>query len=179
MLFARPSLPSKESENSEGVKAMNRRKIFSIVFCFVLACGVLLPAARADEWNQKMKLTFNESIQVPGATLPAGTYWFVLADTQSDRHIVQIFDQDGSTLRTTVFAIPTLREQSHGRVEVVLAERPHHEAEALYKLYYPGSMTGQEFLYPHREDRQLRHDSKLDLLIRPNGTPSAAVLAGE
>ncbi|HYL62830.1 MAG TPA: hypothetical protein VE077_09425 [Candidatus Methylomirabilis sp.] len=62
------------------------------------ACGLLLgamlsPSARADEWNKKTVVTFNEPVEVPGHALPAGTYVFTLADS-TDRHIVQIWNAD-------------------------------------------------------------------------------------
>ena len=158
---------------------MNRLKILTVVFCLVLACGVFLPAARADQWNQKMEITFNKPIEVPGVVLPAGTYWFVLADLPSDRYVMRVYSQDWSTLYATTLTVPTLREQAHGKLEVELAERRHDNPEALYKVYYPGSLTGQQFIYHHREERALRRDAKLDLLTTPTGVASSTTIPGE
>src|SRR4029078_13471846 len=55
---------------------------------------VALPA-RADEWNKLTYLTFSGPVQVPGTTLPAGTYMFKLADTMTNRHVLQAYDNDG------------------------------------------------------------------------------------
>ncbi len=46
----------------------------------------------ADAWNHKTKLPFSEPIEVPGKVLPAGEYTFKLMDSQSDRHIVEIYN---------------------------------------------------------------------------------------
>ena len=86
-----------------------------IAGCFILACMAFLPAARADEWDQMTKLNFSQPVEIPGAVLPAGTYWFVLADSQSDRDIIQIFSADWSTICATVFCtVPSPGKRSSG-----------------------------------------------------------------
>jgi len=64
---------------------MRSPRSLAFVFCFTLACMVFLPTAQADEWNQMTKIKFSEPIEIPGAVLPAGTYWFVLANNHGDR----------------------------------------------------------------------------------------------
>ena len=70
---------------------MNPRKLLVVVFSIILASAVFLPVAVADEWNQATKMNFSEPVEIPGVVLPAGTYWFVLADSQGDQQIVQVF----------------------------------------------------------------------------------------
>ncbi len=74
---------------------MNTRKGISIIG-LLLAFAIILPVARADEFDQASKLTFNQSVQVPGRVLPAGTYWFVLIDHGFDLNVVQIYNSDRS-----------------------------------------------------------------------------------
>lgn len=68
-----------------------KNHILMLVATSLLPLVGALPAAyvRADEEDKKTVVTFNEPIQVLGTVLPAGTYVFKLADSQSDRHIVQ------------------------------------------------------------------------------------------
>ena len=63
-------------------------------FAILLAGAAMLPLAKADQWNKETKLTFSAPVQIPGQVLPAGSYVFKLADSQADRHIVQIFTED-------------------------------------------------------------------------------------
>ncbi|MGA9977332.1 MAG: hypothetical protein WBQ08_01655, partial [Candidatus Sulfotelmatobacter sp.] len=93
-------------------------KSLAMVFCFILATLVLPPAARADEWNQKTQMTFNEPVELPGVALPAGTYWFVLLDNQVDRQIVRIFSSDRSKILANLHTIPIERVQSTSNTEV-------------------------------------------------------------
>src|ERR1700740_3371631 len=101
---------------------MNTRKAF-ITAGLVLASLIMLPVAHADEWDQASQLTFSQSVQIPGRVLPAGTYWFVLADTVGNRNIIQVFNSDRSTLYATVQTISAERPQPTDRTTITFAER--------------------------------------------------------
>jgi len=63
--------------------------------------GVLIgtpPRASADEWDQKTIFTFSGPVEIPGQVLTAGTYVFKLADSQSDRNIVQVYNKEETHL---------------------------------------------------------------------------------
>src|SRR5277367_6625205 len=80
-----------------------------IMLLIGLGAFVWLPGAHADEWNQKTVLTFNGPVEIPGQILPAGTYVFKLANSQSNRHIVQVFNKDENHVFGTFLAIPDYR----------------------------------------------------------------------
>ena len=101
---------------------MNTRKAF-ITLGLVLASLVMLPVAHADEWDQASKLTFSQSVQIPGRVLPAGTYWFVLADSVGNRNIVQVFNSDRSTLYATILTTDSERLQPTDSTTITFAER--------------------------------------------------------
>jgi hypothetical protein len=109
------------------------------------------PVAQADEWDKQTVLTFNESVEVPGRVLPAGTYVFRLADSQSDRNVVQVFTEDQKRLLATILAIPAYRVEPTGKTVVTFDERPSGSPEALQKWFYPGDNYGFEFVYPKSE----------------------------
>ena len=69
---------------------MNQRKFFAMALFLIAAFSIRVPMVRADESNEETKLTFSEAVEIPGQTLPAGTYWFVLANINSNRDLVQI-----------------------------------------------------------------------------------------
>ncbi|MGA8144572.1 MAG: hypothetical protein WB987_11840 [Candidatus Acidiferrales bacterium] len=111
--------------------------------------GAVLPSSvRADDWNKKTVMTFSQPIEIPGQILPAGTYTFKLLDSPSDRHIVQIFNADGSQIIATILAINDYRLHPTGDTVVKFAERPGDAPEALKAWFYPGDNFGQEFVYP-------------------------------
>ena len=115
----------------------------------------LAPSARADEWNKKTILTVNESIQVPNKVLPPGKYVMKLLDSPSNRHIVQIFNNDETHLETTILAIPNYRLQPTGKTVFTFWETPPGQPKALRAWFYPGDNFGQEFAYPKSAATQI------------------------
>jgi hypothetical protein len=127
-----------------------------------LAAAVsLAPMAKADEWNKKTILTVNEAIQLPSVVLQPGTYTFKLLDSQSDRHIVQVFDKDGMHLITTILAIPNYRLQPTGKSEFAFWEVPAGQPAAMRAWFYPGDNFGQEFAYPKNMSTQIASSAKM------------------
>lgn len=124
-----------------------------------LLVGLFLNPVRADQWNKKTILTFSQPIEVPGKVLPAGTYTFKLVDSMSDRHIVQIWNEDGSQLITTILAIPNYRLEPTEDTVIKFRERPGDSPEALRAWFYPGDNFGQEFVYPKTRAIQLARES--------------------
>ena len=122
--------------------------------CIAVIGGVLAPAARADDWNRKTVITFSGPVEIPGVhlagwgVLPAGTYVFKILDSQSDRHIVQIFSKDETTIYATILAIPNYRLKATDKTVITFRERPAGEPEALRAWFYPGRNWGEEFVYP-------------------------------
>jgi hypothetical protein len=119
---------------------------FSI--CAAVLCAVFLTAARADTWDKKTIVTFGDSVEIPGQVLPPGTYVFKLADSASDRHIVQIWNEDQTQLLATILAIPNHRLAPPEKTILEFDERPSNSPMALHSWFYPGDSTGQEFVYP-------------------------------
>ena len=129
---------------------MNKSKWFVVTFCLVVLCALAAPSAmRADDWDQATKLTFSEPVEVPGQVLAAGTYWFTLANSDTYRHIVQIWNADRTDLVTTVVGIPDYRTQHKGETVIHFEERRSGQPEAIHSWFYPGSDFGVEFTY-HR-----------------------------
>jgi hypothetical protein len=114
----------------------------------VIAACVVAHRAQADEWDKKTVLTVNQPIQVADKLLEPGKYVFKLLDSSSDRHIVQIFNDDQSRLINTVLAIPNYRLQPTGDSRFAFWETPRGNARALRAWFYPGDNFGQEFPYP-------------------------------
>lgn len=117
--------------------------------------AAVLPSARADESNKKTIVTFSQAMEVPGKILPAGTYTFQLLDSPADRHIVQIFNADGSQVITTVLAINDYRLQPAGQTVLKFTGPTGDSPDALRAWFNPGDGFGQEFVYPKARALQL------------------------
>jgi LPXTG-motif cell wall-anchored protein len=130
---------------------MNRPKVVATIFCLSLATLAFSASVKADAWNKKTIVTFSQPVEVPGGVvLPPSTYVFKLADSASDRHIVQIFNEDQNHIYATVLAIPNYRLQVTGKTVITFTERPAGEPPAIKAWFYPGDNFGQEFVYSKR-----------------------------
>jgi LPXTG-motif cell wall-anchored protein len=143
----------------EEIRMKNVKAVFCLLAVAMLGATVL-PSARADEWNKKTVVTFSQAVEIPGKILPAGTYTFQLLDSTSDRHIVQIFNADGTQIIATILAINNYRLQPTGDTVMKFSERPGDAPEALRAWFYPGNSFGQEFVYPKARAIQLAQTTK-------------------
>lgn len=152
-------------------------KLATTVCCMALMSVALAPGAKADEWNRKTVVTFSRSVEIPGVhlagwgVLPAGTYVFKIMDSQSDRHIVQIFSQDEKTIYATILAIPNYRLQATDKTVITFRERPAGEPEALRAWFYPGRTSGEEFVYPKAKAIALAKATNTPVLFTPAEIP--------
>jgi len=140
---------------------MSPFKALLSLFAVTLLGATLLPGARADTWNKKTVVTFSQAVEIPGKILPAGTYTFQLLDSLADRHIVQIFNADGSQIIATILAINNYRLQPTGETVMKFGERPGDSPEALRAWFYPGDNFGQEFVYPKVRAIELAQTTKV------------------
>jgi hypothetical protein len=116
--------------------------------------GSIVTPAIADEWNKETKLTFSAPVAVPGKVLDAGKYVFRLADSQSDRNIVQVFSEDETgkqTFVTTILAIPDYRLTTPEKPIIQFEERQTGSPEAIKSWFYPGDNQGWQFVYSKSE----------------------------
>jgi hypothetical protein len=122
----------------------------AVVFCLGIGAGVALVSVRAhaDVWDQKTVFTFSEPIEIPGQVLDAGTYVFKVADSASDRNIVQVFTEDESHLYGTFLTVPDYHQQPSGKTIINFEERVAGDPEAVKAWFYPGDNYGHDFVYP-------------------------------
>jgi hypothetical protein len=157
---------------------MNRFQALTTVSCIALLGVIFTPNARADEWNEKTVITFSGPVEIPGVhlkgfgVLPAGTYVFKLLDSQSDRHIVQIFNKDETKVLATILAIPNYRLKATDKTVITFRERPAGEPEALRAWFYPGMKYGDEFVYPKAKAVELAKRENTPVLFTPTEVPA-------
>ena len=147
-------------------------KALPTVFCLTLVAGAMFSSvAKADDWNRKTTITFSGPVEIPGVhlagwgVLPAGTYVFKILDSQSDRHIVQIFNKDESICYATIMAIPNFRLKVTDKTVVTFRERPAGQPEALRAWFYPGRQWGEEFVYPKAKALTIAAETKTPVLF--------------
>ena len=116
-------------------------------------------AAAQGPRNQDTFFTFSQPVELPKTTLPAGTYFFQLMDSQSNRHIVKVMSQDRKELHATLMAIPYYsNERPTDDPQVRFLETPAANgaaaSNAIKIWFYPGNSVGHEFIWPR--DKAMR-----------------------
>ena len=131
--------------------------------CVASAVLVLpLTAAAQGPANQDTFFTFSQAVELPGKTLPAGKYFFQLADSPSNRHIVKVMSEDRKQLHATLLAIPYYsNERPSDEPQVRFMETPAQASggaagtNAIKIWFYPGNSTGHEFIYPRSQAQRI------------------------
>jgi hypothetical protein len=140
-----------------------------------LALGVFITKpVMADDWNKRIEFQFSAPVEIPGKVLTPGKYVFQLADSQSDRSIVEVFSQDSNgkeSLVTTIFAVPDYIENVPDKPVIHFEERRSGTPEAIHSWFYPGEHTGWEFVYPKANGLEASADAA------PAPTPAAVAAA--
>jgi hypothetical protein len=152
---------------------MKARTVTSFL-AVVLGLAMFIPVARADERDQETRFTFDNAIELPSnVMLPAGTYWFRLADCMSapcnaveirdvnKKHIVTIQTQaternmplDDKASVNGLFTQPVLN----------VAEGT--DAVQLVKWFYPGDQMGHKFVYSGSQERALSEGGIVTLTV--------------
>ena len=142
------------------------------------ALGALAtPPAESAPWDRKTVFTFSGPVEIPGVhlagwgILPAGTYVFKILDSQSDRHIVQIFNKEETQIYATILAIPNYRLKVTDKTVMTFRERPASQPEALRAWFYPGRQWGEEFVYPKAKALEIAKATNQPVLFTPAELP--------
>jgi hypothetical protein len=145
-------------------------RLTRIMCCAAVIAAAAAPAAHADEWNKKTYLTFSGPVQIPGTTLPAGTYTFQLADLESNRHVVQILDKESGKLIATFLTVPDYKLDASDKNVVMFEERPSGMPAAIKAWFYPGDTTGDEFVYPKSQALKIAKETHSSVLSMNDDT---------
>jgi hypothetical protein len=131
-------------------REMINRKAF-VVFGLALASLMVFSDAHASDIDQATKLTFSQSVQIPGQVLPAGTYWFVVRIPD----VIQVFSSDRSTLYATLLTGSAELLLPVEKSTVIFADRGSMQPGAIVTWFYPGETIGHEFIYSKRNHEEI------------------------
>jgi hypothetical protein len=150
------------------------------ILCAAAIAAVLASTATADTWNKKTRVTFSAAVQVPGASLPAGTYVFRLLDSQSNRHIVQVVNPRENHVYATILAIPDYRLNATSKTVMYFSETPRGGGPVpLKSWFYPGDNFGQRFIYPKAKAIEIATATSQSVPAYDTPTPPKADAAPE
>src|SRR5437868_5236918 len=110
----------------------------------------LAPGLRADEWDKQTYIAVSQPLQIEETVLAKGKYVLRLIDSDSDRHVVRIYDANDFQLKAIILAIPTYRLEPTGTTQLSVSEAEPNQPAILRSWFYPGDNAGLEFPAPKR-----------------------------
>ena len=144
---------------------MLSRKL-TVSLCALAMMSASAGVARAQEpLDSRTEFTFNNPIELPGMTLPPGTYVFRFADSSTSRKVMQVVAKDGD--HKTYGLFPTIsanRPQPADKAELRFMETPSGQPTAVKTWWYPGNTIGREFIYPKDQARKLAKATNTEVL---------------
>lgn len=136
---------------------LSRRLITSA--CAAAAMFVTLSAVPANAQqpiDSRTEFTFNNPVELPGVTLPPGTYIFRFADATTSRNVMQVLAKDSTNQTYGLFlTINAQRPKPSDDAELRFMETPAGTPQAIKTWWYPGNTIGREFIYPKAQARRL------------------------
>jgi hypothetical protein len=124
-------------------------KLFATGVLVAALGAAMTPApAGAVTFDKLAYLTFNAPVQVPGATLSAGTYRFHLTNPNTSRNVLQVLSNDGSIVYAMFHTHPDSRMSITEEPFVTFRETPEGVPPAIRSLFYGSEYDGYEFVYP-------------------------------
>jgi Protein of unknown function (DUF2911) len=128
---------------------MRKLSIVPPALAVLLLTLSLSPGVKADDWNKKTVVTFDQDVEIPGQVLPAGTYVFKLFPGNSERFIVQVWSEGESQLLATLMTVGDTYPNESGKPYFVLDMTGTNEGypPAVVSWFFAGSNEGRDFIY--------------------------------
>jgi hypothetical protein len=121
--------------------------------------------AQGQPIDSRTEFTFNQQVELPGVTLPAGTYVFRFVDATTGRKVMQVQAKDASNKTYGMFlTISAQRPEPSDNAELRFLETPAGQPAAVKTWWYPGNTIGREFIYPKSQARRLAQATNTTVL---------------
>ena len=136
------------------------------------ACGAVLltamsamPAHAQRPLDSRTEFTFNQPVELPGVTVPPGTYIFRFIDAIAGRKVMQVQAKDSTNKTYGLFlTISAQRPKASDDAELRFLETPAGQPAAVKTWWYPGDTIGREFIYPKSQARRLAQATNATVL---------------
>ena len=129
---------------------LSKRLMTSACAAAMLLTMSATPAlAQGGPLDSRTEFTFNQPVELPGVTLPPGTYIFRFVDATTGKKVMQVQAKDASSKTYGMFlTISAQRPRPSDDAELRFLETPAGQPAAVKTWWYPGNTIGREFIYP-------------------------------
>jgi hypothetical protein len=115
--------------------------------------------------DSRTEFTFNRPVELPGVTLPPGTYVFRFADATTSRQVMHVMAKDATNKTYGLFlTVQAQRPEASREAELRFMETPAGAPAAIKTWWYPDTRIGREFIYPKAQARRLAQATNTSVL---------------
>jgi len=139
-----------------------RKKIAVALGCLTVAAVFLSPpASRGDDWNLATRFSVSQPFQVPKMVLEPNTNYVIrIHDSPATRQVVQIYNEDQTKMLTMFIAISAQRFEPKDETQFTFMETSPGYPVPIKEWFYPGRLTGLEFIYPKDQAEEIAAHSR-------------------
>jgi hypothetical protein len=111
--------------------------------------------AQTQPMDDRTEFTFSSPVELPGVTLPPGTYVFRFVDASNQKKVMQVMTKSDQKTYGMFLTINAIRPTPSDDAELRFLETPAGKPAAVKTWWYPGNTIGREFIYPKSQARRL------------------------
>ena len=116
----------------------------------IAGIGMSATASRAENSTKKAVLTISTLTQLPGTAVAAGSYVFKQSGEQAGWNIVQVYNQDESSLVTTLLAYPNPTLSSNGQPVLIYPQSTDGRTQVMEAFFFDNDPVAQQLAYPKK-----------------------------
>ncbi|HTV57977.1 MAG TPA: hypothetical protein VMJ93_03815 [Verrucomicrobiae bacterium] len=146
-------------------------KIAGLLAGALLATAGMAPLAHAGQQSQLTKMTFFEPVEIPGVVLTPGTYYFSRIDNGNDPNVnlIQVYNFAEQPLDIFLQTVSVDRPNISARTVLTFSKSSRGTPIRLVDWFYPGTLTGHEFIYSPRLERQIDESEQITVAANRRG----------
>jgi hypothetical protein len=153
------------------------KRLASASVLVVLVCA-LASGANAFTSDKRTYFTFNQPVALPGMTLPAGTYMFRIANTETSRNVIQVANKQGTESYALLNTVQATRPDAPKDSEIRFLETAAGAPPAVGTYWYMGERTGYEFIYSKEQLAALNQSAQPAPAVSVTETESSSIAPG-
>jgi hypothetical protein len=152
---------------------LSKKILVSACAAAMVASVSVRPAAAQGPLDDRTEFTFNSPVELPGVTLPPGTYVFHFVDASNQKKVMQVAEKSSNKNFGLFMTINAIRPKASDDAELRFLETPAGKPAAVKTWWYPGNTIGREFVYPKSQARRLAAATNTNVLASKSDAETA------
>ena len=125
-----------------------RKTVYTLLTAALVAVIASSSVGATENASRTTYFTFSRAVQLPGVTLPRGTYIFEIVNPYSEGNVVRVMSTDRRKLFALKLTLQVYRQHaSHMKAAIQLGEAPSGNPPVVRSWFPEGETRGRAFIY--------------------------------